>query len=256
VSFPQTIPSGAPRTGEILDTLSSVLTPEINAALGNLNHLSDSVNIMFDPIALPICLWSEIRSPTVEIDRGDTLGLMGLLQATQAMVAILAAYNFDVDLQTAVSGTEQQILAASPSLLTLRSGSALGAARGFADQSLANFSSAITSILAETDDQSNDLLMVTPQDRTDAQHIKQALDLVRQSLNTQVLLPTDIGLPAPERLNLSLFFSSSFNTLRPFLPAFDDQGNFNFGGFPDPTFGGTTPDLTQEDINLFLRNPS
>jgi len=249
VSFPHTVPSGAPRTGEILDMLRSVLVPEIDVALGNVSHLSDSVNIALDPIGLPSCLRPATRSPTVEFDRGDALVLTGLLQGARAVFDILAAYNFDVDLQTATSGTTQQLLAASPTLFTLKSGSSLGTARGFVDLSLASLSSAIISILAETDDQSNDLLVVIPQDRAGAERTRQVLNLVRQSLQSQVVLPTDVGLPAPERLNLSLFFSGKFGTLRPVLPAFDAHGEFDLQRFPDPTFGGTAADLTQQDIN-------
>ena len=114
------------------------------------------------------------------------------------------------------------------------------------------------------------------------------LESVRQSLQERVTLPTDLGFDDPERLDLSLLFSGRFRTLRPFIPVFDsgcrtisiptanmgtilrgsltaDDAEFLFqsrtgvGGtffplrrFPDPTFGGTTPDLTQRDINKQL----
>ena len=109
-------------------------------------------------------------------------------------------------------------------------------------------------------------------DRSDVQ----VLDLVRQSLQGTVVLPTDIGLNDPERLNLSVLFSGRLRTLRPFIQAPDtgctvagvsttlsgtlssnDQESFFRGStllnrLPDPAFGGIAPDLTQQDINNYM----
>jgi hypothetical protein len=188
----------------------------------------------------------------IEIDGSDLIALTALLQMTRMIFDIGAAYNIDVDLQTATSGTAQQIFAASPSLLTLRTSAPLGAARTFADQALANLSSSITSILAETDDQFGDLLIITPADRAGGERLQQVLNLVRLSLQSQIILPVSLGLPSPERLNLNPFFSGDFVSLRPFLPAFDESGSFSIGQFPDPTFAGMAPDLTQEDLNIIF----
>ena len=90
-----------------------------------------------------------------------------------------------------------------------------------------------------------DVIIVTPGGIAEAQRIRRTLDLVRQSLQRTVVLPTDIGLNDPEQLNLSVFFSGRLRTLRPLLPA---PG----GIFPDPTFGGIAPDLTQRDIEEYI----
>ena len=58
------------------------------------------------------------------------------------------------------------------------------------------------------------------------------------------MLPTDIGLDDPERLNLSVLFSGGIGALRPLLLA---PG----GTFADPTFGGIAPDFTQKDIGAY-----
>lgn len=248
----QTIPANAPRSSEILTALRAGLLPEIDAALGNLGHLSGSEVIVVNPLDLPSCLRLPARSPLVEIDRGDTAALTGILRTIRAVLDILAAYDVDVDLPTAVNRPPRDILAAAPSLFTLRSASSLTTARGFTDQALADFSSSISAVLAESDDQSNDVLIIVPQDRPHAERTRRALDLLRQSLQGQVVLPVDLGIPASERVDLSIFFSGRLGSLRPFLPAFDAQGGFNVAQFPDPTFGGSAPDLTQQDItNIF-----
>jgi hypothetical protein len=117
---------------------------------------------------------------------------------------------------------------------------------------LTSASAAITSILNETDDQSNDVLVIEPKGRDSATRAVQILDLVRQSLQGQVVLTTDLGLPQPQRLNLSKLFSGQFTTLRSFLPAFTADGQFDETQFPDPTFGGTAPDLTQLQLSQIL----
>jgi hypothetical protein len=180
------------------------------------------------------------------------LALTAALQGLRAALDLGAAYHVDIPLAVALQGTGQQILAAAPSFLTLRSAGALSTARDFASQALTNFSAAITAIQAETDDQSDDLLMITPADSAAAQRSKQIVDLLRQSLQGQVVFPTSVGLPAPERLNLSPLFSAQFNTLRPVLPGLDGAGNFDLHHFPDPTFAGMAPDVTQQDIDIGL----
>lgn len=253
ITLPQNIPANAPRTGEILTTARSVLLPEIEAALGNLGRVSEASTVLVNPIDLPSCLRLPTRSPLVEVDRGDTVTLAGILRATHAALDILAAYDVDVDLQTAVNRPPRDILAAAPALLTLQSAASLATAREFADQALADLSLGIATILAEGDDQTNDVLVILPQDRAGAGRAQQIFNLLRQSLQRQIVLPTDVGLPAPERLDLSLLFSGRFPTLRPFLPAFTERGTFDDQRFPDPTFGGIAPDLTQQDINKALQ---
>jgi hypothetical protein len=149
----QTVPVSAPRTGEILTALRDVLLPEIEAGLSNLSRFSASDSITVNPLDLPSCLRLPARSPLVEIDRGDTAALAGILRVAHAVFDILTAYNVDVDLPTAVNQPPRDILAAAPTLLTLRSSSPLTTARGFTEQAFADFGASIAAVLAETDDQ-------------------------------------------------------------------------------------------------------
>ena len=88
--------------------------------------------------------------------------------------------------------------------------------------------------------------------RPESERAITVLDLVRQSLQGQVVLSTNVGLEQPFRLDLSKLFSGQFISLRPFLPTFDSRGHFDFTHFPDPTFGGTALDLTQLEISRAL----
>ena len=283
--LPERVPSSAPRTGEIIQTLREVLLPEIVAAAGSLNRIPSTAEIRFDLMNLPDCLrsWLEdvgIEQAEVEIDRSDIQALTAALLLTQAAFEIAAAYDLDADLQLVTTQTSRDILAAEPHLLNLRSSAPLTTARNIVEQALTKAGAAIESVLAETDDQSDDVIEVLPEDVSDARLVQDTLESVRQSLREIVTLPTDLGFDDPERLDLSLLFSGRFGTLQPFIPVFDSgcrtismpttlggsltaadteslfQGRTRTGGtffplgrFPDPTFGGTTPDLTQQDIN-------
>jgi len=245
LSLPRDFPPSAPRTAAILDALRDVLVPEIDAALTTLNGLPASVEIPFALGDLPPCLSRIVNGSVIEIDRSDVQTLTAILQAIQGASAALAAYDVDVGLQMLTTSTLQEILAVEPTILSLVSRTRLSLARTFFDQALTQASQAIQSILSETDSQADDLLVIALGDISDAERLKRTLDLVRQSLYGTVVLPTDIGLNDPERLNLSLFFSGRLGTLRSLVPDPD-------GIFPDPTFSGMALDLTQQDIEEYL----
>ena len=243
--LPKDIPLEAPRTAEIFDALRDILAPEIDLALAALNGLPTPIQIPFALNNLPPCLPLRTGRFVVEIDQSDVQALIATLQALRGASEVLDAYDVDVSLRALDTPTLQEILAAESTPFPLVSRARLSPARTFFDQALASASQAISSILAETDSQTDDVIVVTPGGIADAQRIRRTLDLVRQSLQRTVVLPTDIGLNDPERLNLSVFFSGRLRTLRPLLPA---PG----GIFPDPTFGGIAPDLTQRDIEEYI----
>ena len=243
--LPEETPAGAPQTAEIFNALRDVLVPEIDAALTTLNGLPTSMEVPFVLGNLPPCLSMVADGFVVEIDRSDVQVLTATLQAIRGVLEILAAYDVDVGLQALETPTLQEILAAEPTTFPLVSSARLSSAQTFFDQALTSASQAISSVLAETDSQEDDVLVITPGDVADAQRTKRVLDLVRQSLRETTVLPTDIGLNDSERLNLNVFFSGRLRALRPLLLA---PG----GTFSDPTFGGIAPDFTQQDIEDYL----
>ncbi|MCE2485858.1 MAG: hypothetical protein J4F42_10140 [Desulfurellaceae bacterium] len=285
VTLPEQVPPGAPRTGAIIQTFREVLLSEIAAAVESLNRIMSTAESRFDLMHLPDCLRSRvedvgIEQAEVEIDRSDIQALTATLQFAQAAFEIAAAYDLDADLQLVTTQPSRAILDAEPRLLNLRSSAPLTTARNLVERALMKADVAIESVLAETDDQSDDVIEVLPEDVSDARLVQDTLESVRQSLRGRVTLPTDLGFDDPERLDLSLLFSGRFRTLRSFIPVFDGgcrtisipttvrgrltaadaaslfPGRAGLGGtffplgrFPDPTFGGTTPDLTQRDIN-------
>jgi hypothetical protein len=250
--LPHDPPSGMPGTGQILATLRDVLGPELDAAAGSLRNLPDDAQVLFNLGHLPYCMRGQSRARNIELDRGDALAFAAALEALHTGLDAATAYNLDVNVQDLLHTTPQELLAQYPALLTLTSAALLGNARQALDAALADFSAAITAVLAETGDQSNNLLVIAPADHDSAEQTAYILDVVRQSLYGEVLLSADVGLKQPARLNLSLLFSGQFESLRPFPPAFNDRGSFDTTQFPDPTFGGIAPDLTQAVITKVL----
>ena len=285
IDLPEQVPSGAPRTGEIIQTFREVLLSEIATAAASLSRIASTAEIRFDLMRLPDCLRSRVEDvgidqAEVEIDRSDIQALTATLQLAQAAFEIAVAYDLDANLRLVTTQPSRAILDAEPRFLNLRSRAPLTTARNLVEQALMKAGAAIESVLAETDDQSDDVIEVLPEDASDARLVQDTLESVRQSLRGSVTLPAELDFDDPERLDLSLLFSGRFRTLRPFIPVFDSgcrtisipttvRGSlsaadaaslfpgraglggtfFPLGRFLDPTFGGTTPDLTQRDIN-------
>lgn len=251
-ALPHDAPSDAPTLAEIVATLHDVLLPQIDGVVSTLDQLPDNAEIVFDLANLPYCLWPRDSARAVHIDHGDILAATAGLKIARAWLNMLTAYDLDISLARLVGETPQHVLADAPALLTLTAAASLGAGRQDVADVLTRAAAAITSVLGEVGDQSADLLVIAPQDRDGAERTVRVLDLIRQSLQGQVVFSTDVGLQQPFRLDLSKLFSGQFPDLRPLLPGFNGSGQFDFADFADPTFGGMAPDLTQMEISRAL----
>ena len=172
----------------------------------------------------------------------------------------MTAYNVDVSFQAVLDGLTRAAVDNEPDLLKLRFADRLTTARGRFGQA---FSALVQAFyLMGNGDRSGHLMEILLGGGDSFRKASSLLRIVQQSFDGEVALPIDvvtgeivlmdIGLLQQEHLNLSLLFSGNFQTLRGFLPAFDDQGQFDTGQFPDPTFGGSLPTMTQDKINSFL----
>ncbi len=116
-------------------------------------------------------------------------------------------------------------------------------------------------IRAETDDQSDDFIVIELEDQQDEAELRNKLNQAKASLNGPTLIDIDLDsactpdstVPCQELVDLSLFFDTPFD-LRGLLPTFGfdpTRNSPNFiesGTFPDPTFNGILPDMTQERL--------
>jgi hypothetical protein len=250
--WPSEARAGWPRSGDIAAALREVLSREVPNVLRDLDLLAAGEPVTIDLASLPACFRPGSRTEIIEIDSGDLLVMTGMLRAALGMLDVAAAYDFDVELRSLFDTSAKTALDCAPGVLGLQQPPLLGTARTTLGRALEDLSAAVTTILAEQDDQLDDLLVIPAASRQGAEHLRLVLQRVRQSLDREVVLGSDVGLEPPERLNLSLFFSGRLADLRLLLPAFDAQGDFDGGRFPDPTFGGVAPDVTQADINRVI----
>lgn len=261
-TFPQeTLPS-SPRTSEYLDAIRRLVRPEIEHVLTELGNLDPAVTINLAVANLPPCVRGHLDLDSVEIDQGDLLVARSGLETALALLDLLDGYNSDASLHEILDGTPQQLFAAEPQLLTLQSADKMASSATHFNAAAGLMVQAIDSVRAETDDQSNDIVVIEANDVDNARAARLMLTLFQQALVGEVSLPIDIvtgdidlldtGLGPHERLNLAKLFTGQFPSLRVFLPPFNDRGNLDNHHFPDPTFGGTAPDLTQNKIDNFL----
>jgi hypothetical protein len=251
VDLPQTVADGAPRTGEIFDTLRASLVPDLQDALDRLENIRADAVISVDLDKLPDCVRPD-RSVVVEVDRGDILALRAALLGAQAWAHLLTAYNMDLRIGDLAELPVRMVFEAAPSLLTLRSAEELTAARRAARLSAEALADAIDAIQSETDDQSDDVLVLLPEDDTAAQRLRAGALLFRDALNGEVVVSSNVGLAQPRRLNLKGFFDGRLASLRALVPPFLPNGNPDPRRFPDPTFAGIFADLSQDDIDEIL----
>jgi len=266
VTFPHDLLASSPRTSEFLDAIRRIVRPEVEHVVAELAALPADAVVNLPGTALPPCVRKRIDIDSLEIDRGDLLAARSGLETGLALLDLVDGYNSDASLHEILDATRQALFTAEPQLLTLQSADKLASAGTHFNNAADLMIQAIDAVRAEmgnpSDDQSNDLLVIEEDDIDNARKARLGLTLFEQALAGEVSLPIDIvtgdvdlmdtGLGAHERLNLSRLFTGQLSSLRTFLPPFDERGNFDAGQFPDPTFGGTAPDLTQMKIDNFL----
>jgi cysteine-rich repeat protein len=262
VGIPSFIPATAPRSGEILALLRSLLVPEIETLLAELRAFPADVRISVGLRYLPSCMGLGGDPEVIEIDRADLLILESALELALALLDLFEGYNLDASLHTLAEESQQALLARDPNLLKLASVPRLGSAREHLRAAFLRLIDAIDSVRAESDDQHDDVLVIDVGDVNEARKARLILSLAADSLYQAVSLPIDVvtgaidlmdtGKSAHERLNLGLLFSGQLQNLRLLLPGFDTDGDFDTNRFPDPTFGGIIPDMTQDKLDAFL----
>jgi hypothetical protein len=261
-SLPKPVPNAAPSTAEFLAAVRSDLIPEIETVLAEIRNARPGIQVRFTVANLPECVRPDTDVPVVDIDRGDLLAMESGLEFILFLNELFAGYNTNVPLHTLLEDTARTIIDSNPQLLTLVAADRLAAARDHLRTAMAKAVETIDTVRAETDNQDDDILVIDADGENDARKARLMLTLAQDALSHAVSLPIDVvtgdidfmdtGLREHERLNLDQLFSGRLTTLRPLLPPFTAEGDFESGPFPDPTFGGIVPDMTQSKIDHFL----
>jgi len=244
VVVPDTLNDNSPTGNDVNDFFYNVVKPELQAAVANLGAVSSSFNSTLAD--------SFDQTSTLEVDKGDALFFSGLFNSMLAEMEIQRAYNLDGDIDSPFNiqanndpasnngnnPTIESFLNTNQDFLKLADPAKLAEAKASVSAALVNLDSAIDSILAETDDQIDD--MITIDATVNATEIKTWISETQASINGD---STNIGLVA---LNLKLFFDNGVD-IRNQLPMF--SGNNASSNFTDPTAGGVIDNTTLIDLN-------
>jgi hypothetical protein len=241
---PDTLNDNSPTGNEVRDFFYNVVKPELQAAVANLDAVSSSFESTLTD--------SFDQNSLLEVDKGDALFFAGLFNSMLAEMAIQRAYNLDGDIDSPFNveanndplsnnGNEPSIesfLNANQDFLKLADATKLAEAKASVSAALGDMDGAIDSILAETDDQTDD--MITIDATVNTVEIKTWISETQASINGD---SPNIGQVA---LNLQLFFDNGVD-IRNQLPTF--SGNNASSNFIDPTAGGVIDDTVSLDLN-------
>lgn len=243
------VPPSAPRLDEVVGTMRDVLQPRLREAASGLQVAIDaSTQVLLDTRYLPSCVEPPISLPILDVDRGDLLAGRAALMFLQGLIDLIGAYHTNIGMSDLINGPLGPAVTANPRALTLAEPDKLQSARQAFEAALHDVIAALHEIRAERENQDDDLLVVLDDDIPELERYMTVAELIRQSLWGEVVIPAQDGLPRSQRLNLSRLFDGLLSNLRPYL-RFRADGDIDIHHFPDTTFGGITPELSQADID-------
>ena len=236
VSCPTPLPATSPTGGEVQDFLQNVARSELVGAVANLTIVSSSFQRG----------WTQpFTGKTVESDFGDVLFFRAVGKGLLGFIAAQMAYDLEVNIATAVNNqTVETFLDNNPTFPPLVDRTPLPTARDFLRDALDDLLAAITTIAAETDDQSDDF--ITLQSMTAEKIEKAKIDVA--DLKNALDGPTPVSSTLLGLSDSQETVNNDFTLdVRPFFAGIDLRqpnllppfvGNELAGLFPDPTFRG------------------
>jgi hypothetical protein len=201
-------------------------------------------------------------STPVENDYGDAQFILGVLRIDQAMAAINAAYNFEIDVKRLAETntddfpgndqTVESILNQNPQLLSIKDRSRLAKSRELILRAIADFENALRVIESETDSQDDDLIRVSSLDADEIARTRSYLAGVKKSLTGGGFFnaaDTDGEKRKDLILDLQAFFTVGVDFRKDNLvPAvIGNELDDSEPCLPDPTFNGVVISLDISD---------
>ncbi len=247
------LPSNSPTGSDIQEFFRNIILPEINGAIAENLVAIDSLFSFVVSIEEMAGLGISDDTP-IEIDFGDVKLLEALLSGLKATILTTLAYNIDMDIDQANNlgdnlEIQQDIIDANPSLLRLNADGAalLAQAKAAIIDGINAYLAGSAFIRAETDDQNNDFITIEVEDLLNEASIRADLEEIKNSLSGGSPTVT-IG---NTLVNIGQLFDFPFD-LRGYIPPIEfspERENYIVPGtFPDPTFNGILPGMTQEEL--------
>jgi hypothetical protein len=253
-------PAEPPPISAIQQVIRLKVLPKLSYAEARLNLVETNPSFVW---ILPPSVTGSASD--LEIDIADVLLLDALINTVQGTLEILIAYDVSVPDYNYVnveslftdSGSEWGTLYPDGSLQ-------LSGARIDWLTAITRMNAAVTSVLAETDDQADDLI---PADAlgtsTEIADFLAGLSELQAALNGPVYVHfiNRYAMADSERVDAEVFFTIPIPDLRTIVPDHTFTLDHQFVpddplNFPDPTFHGILPDLTNGRIRYLLGIPS
>lgn len=240
-----------PRGAEIQRVVSEEFVRIAAVASARIAEVPNSTGIGFPLRDLPRCLTSFDDDTVVDVDRTDLRAVSSVVELLAGVAHLGAAYDLDFDVGAAIdrNATFTDVFLSNANLLVLRTRAEpeLDEARAALERALSAFSDAIDLARAESDDQSDDLLVVSDADAEDVELAREVAEKLRTALSREARFEADtFGLSKDQRLRLGPLFDGQLTSLRGLLPIRDSS--VDACRFLDPTFGGVARDMTQAEI--------
>jgi len=247
-----TVPATCPNGLEIQTFLHSIILPEIVQALQNLS--------VIDPSFILLINSAETGQPdNIDIDYGDILMFRSVLYATKAFLLVLSSYDLNVDIYRIVDKIDKDLFNANTDLIDQYTeflkrldigGPRMLEARGELVSAIDNYLQASDFIRSEADDQSDDLIALTPEDLQNEADFRNQVAEIKASIqdNREAVLELD-NAEGSGRIDFNRIFGNDLSGsphFREFFPLFDSEGHIHTRTFPDTTFGGILPDCADE----------
>jgi len=240
--------SDPPLLSEVQDAIKNKVLPKLQYAEDRLNVMESNPNF---ELLLPPAMTD--GPDTIEVDLGDIRVLDAVVNQTQGWLGVVMAYNFDIPNPTELVPLDS-LLGASTDFGKLNSDGAgwLTAARADLQQSHVEFSAGVAAINAETDNQDNDVIPQTALQEQGFLDFQSHFDDVDQSLNgpVDVTVKDYQNVDQTIQVQLKNFFTSPITDWKTKFPNHDfdpttgDPRVLDPITFPDPTFNGIFPNLT------------
>lgn len=240
---------GPPTMSEMQQILENRVLPVISYLLARFSVLESDPSFQF--IATP-GMTGEPES--MEIDVGDIYLADAGVRVMRATIYFLISYDLDVDDYEEPSW--ETLLAEGSSFLTLHAAgwTYMQNARSDLLAAIGRAEDGIDAILAETDDQSDDLVVIDDPEDPDFQQGQETLNDLETALNgpIQIEIPWEQPGPPTVTVDLSMFFLNPIQDWKARLPIY----HFEEGEpvleepitFPDPTFNGILPGMTNDRL--------
>ena len=198
---------------------------------------------------------------TIEVDLGDIYAVHSQLHLTHAILNYLVSYNMDVDINS--DTCLSFILADASSFMELKDegDTLMPQAKTHLLSAIDMCSTAVHFIDNETDDQSDDLIVLDQEDIDSAySYLGEAKQALSQSKLVEVSSPCeDDPSVFPMTIDLRKFFDNPIEDYKDYLPSYtivDGCNEFVVDepfDLPDPTFNGLFPDMDDADWISFMK---